>query len=63
MGAFCMLQCRNCASGQIVEISLVKEEIQSRYGELGKKGFRVLGVCYKFMEHLVGPLAKRMRSA
>ena len=27
------------ASGQIVEISLVKEEIQSRYEELGRKGF------------------------
>lgn len=46
------------ACGQIVEISLVKEEIQSRYEELGKKGFRVLGVCYKFMEHTCSTISK-----
>ena len=39
------------ASGQVVEISKVKEEIQSRFEELGRKGFRVLGVSYRLIDN------------
>jgi Mg2+-importing ATPase len=46
------------ASGQVVEISKVKEEIQSRYEELGRKGFRVLGVSYRLMEHSCSFISK-----
>lgn len=35
---------------KIVDLNLVKEEIIQRYEELGKKGYRVLGVCYKNMD-------------
>ena len=35
--------------GKIVNISIVKEEIQHRFEELGNKGFRILGVCYRNM--------------
>ena len=47
-----------CASGQVVEISKVKEEIQSRYEELGRKGFRVLGVSYRLMDHSCSSISK-----
>ncbi len=33
--------------GKIVDISKVKQDILRRYEELGKQGFRVLGLCYK----------------
>ena len=46
------------ASGQVVEISKVKEEIQSRYEELGRKGFRVLGVSYRLMDHSCSSISK-----
>jgi P-type Mg2+ transporter len=46
------------ASGQVVEISKVKEEIQSRYEELGRKGFRVLGVSYRLMDHSCSFISK-----
>ncbi|HEY6884965.1 MAG TPA: HAD-IC family P-type ATPase, partial [Nitrososphaeraceae archaeon] len=36
--------------GKIVNISVVKQKIQSRFEELGNKGFRILGICYKNME-------------
>ncbi|HEY7080187.1 MAG TPA: magnesium-translocating P-type ATPase [Nitrososphaeraceae archaeon] len=36
-------------SGEISEISNVIHEIQNNYEELGKKGFRVLGVSYRVM--------------
>ena len=38
------------ASGQILELSSVAEAIQNKYEELGKKGFRVLGVSYKLID-------------
>jgi Mg2+-importing ATPase len=38
------------ASGEILEISNVIREIQTKYEELGKKGFRVLGVSYRLMD-------------
>ncbi|MGA9744732.1 MAG: magnesium-translocating P-type ATPase, partial [Nitrososphaeraceae archaeon] len=47
------------ASGQVVEISKVKEEIQSRYEELGRKGFRVLGVSYRLMDHSCSSISKK----
>ena len=28
---------------------LVKQEIQNRFEELGNRGFRILGVCYRNM--------------
>lgn len=34
-------------NGKIVDISKVKQDILQRYEELGKQGFRVLGLCYK----------------
>jgi Mg2+-importing ATPase len=46
------------ASGQVVEISKVKEEIQSRFEELGRKGFRVLGVSYRSMDHSCSSISK-----
>ncbi|MGA8483911.1 MAG: magnesium-translocating P-type ATPase [Nitrososphaeraceae archaeon] len=46
------------ASGQVVEISKVKEEIQSRFEELGRKGFRVLGVSYRLMDHSCSSISK-----
>ena len=46
------------ASGQVVEISKVKEGIQSRYEELGRKGFRVLGVSYRLMDHSCSSISK-----
>jgi P-type Mg2+ transporter len=38
------------ASGEILDISDVIREIQTKYEELGKKGFRVLGVSYRLMD-------------
>ncbi|MGA9843545.1 MAG: magnesium-translocating P-type ATPase [Nitrososphaeraceae archaeon] len=35
--------------GKIVNISIVEQEIQRRFEELGNKGFRILGVCYRNM--------------
>jgi Mg2+-importing ATPase len=35
--------------GKIVNISIVQQEIQDRFKELGNKGFRILGVCYRNM--------------
>ena len=46
------------ASGQVVEISKVKEEIQNRFEELGRKGFRVLGVSYRLMDHSCSSISK-----
>ena len=45
-------------SGKILEMSDVYEQIQSRYEELGKKGFRVLGVCYKKIDATSGSVSK-----
>jgi len=39
------------ADGNIVDISIVKKEIQHRFEELGDKGFRILGVCYRDIEN------------
>jgi P-type Mg2+ transporter len=36
-------------NGKIVEISIAKQQIQHRFEELGNKGFRILGVCYRDM--------------
>lgn len=38
------------ASGELLELSSVAEAIQNKYEELGKKGFRVLGVSYKLID-------------
>jgi P-type Mg2+ transporter len=38
------------ADGRIVDISTVKQQIQNKFEELGSKGFRVLGVCYRNMD-------------
>jgi Mg2+-importing ATPase len=35
------------AEGKVVDISTVKEQIQQRFGELSRRGFRTLGVAYK----------------
>lgn len=35
------------ADGKIVDVSVVREEIEHRFEELGDKGFRILGVCYR----------------
>jgi P-type Mg2+ transporter len=35
--------------GKIVDISIVKQEIQHRFEEICNKGFRILGVCYRNM--------------
>ena len=34
---------------RLSDISIVKQEIQHRFEELGNKGFRILGVCYRNM--------------
>ena len=39
--------CAEIADGKVVDISTVRKDIQSRFKELGNKGFRILGVCYK----------------
>lgn len=36
-------------SGEILDMSNVGNQIQDKYEELGKKGFRVLGISYKLM--------------
>jgi Mg2+-importing ATPase len=41
--------CAEIADGKVINISRVRKEIQSRFEELGNKGFRILGVCYKNM--------------
>jgi P-type Mg2+ transporter len=33
--------------GKIIGISEVKKEIESKFEELGDKGFRILGICYR----------------
>jgi Mg2+-importing ATPase len=33
--------------GKIMNISDVKQEIQIKFEELGNKGFRILGICYR----------------
>jgi P-type Mg2+ transporter len=45
------------ASGEILEMSKVAEAIQNKYEELGKKGFRVLGVSYK----VINPSCRSIR--
>jgi P-type Mg2+ transporter len=35
--------------GKIINISMVEQEIQRRFEEIGNKGFRILGVCYRNM--------------
>jgi Mg2+-importing ATPase len=46
------------ASGEMLELSSVAEAIQNKYEELGKKGFRVLGVSYKFIDASRSSLSK-----
>jgi Mg2+-importing ATPase len=43
--------------GEILEMSKVAEAIQNKYEELGKKGFRVLGVSYK----VINPSCRSIR--
>ncbi len=38
-------------NGKVVDISVVKQEIQHMFSEFGSKGFRILGLCYRDMEH------------
>ena len=45
-------------SGEILEMSDVSEVIQDKYEELGKKGFRVLGVSYKLMDVSTSTMSK-----
>jgi magnesium-transporting ATPase (P-type) len=33
--------------GKIISVSEVKKEIESKFEELGNKGFRILGICYR----------------
>ena len=46
------------ASGEILKISNVEEVIQDKYEELGKKGFRVLGISYKLMGSTCSSMSK-----
>ena len=46
------------ASGEILEISNVKQEIENKYQEFGKGGFRVLGVSYKLMKPSCNSISK-----
>jgi P-type Mg2+ transporter len=46
------------SSGEIIDISSVAEIIQDKYEELGKKGFRVLGVCYKLVDPSCSSISK-----
>ena len=39
------------ADGNIVELSTVKQKIQDKFEELGDKGFRILGVCYRKIKY------------
>jgi Mg2+-importing ATPase len=41
--------CAEMPDGKIVDISIVKQEIQHRFEEICNKGFRILGVCYRNM--------------
>ena len=38
------------ADGRIVDISTVKQKIQNKFEEMGNRGFRILGVCYRNMD-------------
>jgi P-type Mg2+ transporter len=38
------------ADGSIVDISAIRQQIQNKFEELGNKGFRVLGICYRSMD-------------
>jgi Mg2+-importing ATPase len=46
------------SSGEIMDISNVVEIIEEKYQELGKKGFRVLGVCYKLVDPSCSSISK-----
>lgn len=46
------------SSGEIIDMSNVAETIQNKSEELGKKGFRVLGVCYKLVDHSCSSISK-----
>jgi P-type Mg2+ transporter len=39
------------ADGDIVELSTVKQKIRDKFEELGDKGFRILGVCYRKIKY------------
>jgi P-type Mg2+ transporter len=39
------------ADGDIVELSTVKQKIRDKFEELGNKGFRILGVCYRKIKY------------
>jgi Mg2+-importing ATPase len=46
------------ASGEILDMSNVGIQIQDKYEELGKKGFRVLGISYKLMPDSCNSISK-----
>jgi Mg2+-importing ATPase len=46
------------SSGEIMDMSNVTEIIEEKYQELGKKGFRVLGVCYKLVDPSCSSISK-----
>ncbi|MGB5089421.1 MAG: magnesium-translocating P-type ATPase [Nitrososphaeraceae archaeon] len=46
------------SSGEIMDMSNVAEIIEDKYQELGKKGFRVLGVCYKLVDPSCSSISK-----
>jgi Mg2+-importing ATPase len=46
--------------GKIVDLSKVKQDIYKCYEEIGKQGFRILGLCYKNFDNLSGPKKTRL---
>jgi P-type Mg2+ transporter len=46
------------ASGEILDMSNVGIQIQDKYEELGKRGFRVLGISYKLMPDSCNSISK-----
>jgi Mg2+-importing ATPase len=46
------------SSGEIMDMSNVAEIIEEKYQEFGKKGFRVLGVCYKLVDPSCSSISK-----
>ena len=46
------------ADENVVDISKIRQEILSRFEELGNKGYRILGLCYRNIGWILGNMDK-----
>jgi P-type Mg2+ transporter len=46
------------ADENVVDISKIKQEILNRFEEMGNKGYRILGLCYRNIDESIGDMDK-----